>query len=79
MRRTAISIPSNIAEGSGRHGRRELLHHLSISRGSLKELETQIEVAVRLGYIKRDQVAKARELCDDVSRLLYGLRRKLAA
>ena len=77
LRRTAISVPSNIAEGSGRASRKELLYHLSVARGSLKELETQLELGVRLGYVTREQTAAAVELCDHVSRLLYGLRRKL--
>lgn len=50
MRRAAVSIPSNIAEGRSRDSRREFLHFLSISLGSLAELETQLELAVRLDY-----------------------------
>ena len=52
MRRSAVSIPSNIAEGSSRAGSKELLQFLSIARGSAAELETQIIIAGRLGYIE---------------------------
>jgi four helix bundle protein len=50
MRKAAISIPSNIAEGRARDSSREFLHFLSISRGSLAELDTQLELAIRLDY-----------------------------
>ena len=51
MRRAAVSIPSNIAEGAGRTGRKEFLQFLSIARGSLCELETQLILAKNLGYV----------------------------
>ncbi|HET7092932.1 MAG TPA: four helix bundle protein, partial [Thermomicrobiales bacterium] len=49
-RRSAVSVPANIAEGSGRSGSREFRHHLSMAHGSLCELETHVIVAQRLGY-----------------------------
>jgi four helix bundle protein len=54
MRRAAVSIPSNIAEGRARDSTREFLHFLAMSRGSLAELETQIELAIRLDYSDSD-------------------------
>src|ERR1700677_819325 len=54
MRRAAVSIPSNIAEGRARDSTREFLHFLAISRGSLAELETQLELAIRLDYTDSD-------------------------
>ena len=54
IRRAAVSIPSNIAEGAGRNTSRELLQFLGIACGSLAELDTQIELAVRLGYLSAE-------------------------
>lgn len=71
MRRAAISIPSNIAEGAARSGDREFAHFLNIARGSLSELETQLLIATDLGYIKNTDPAF--ELIDLVSRLVTGL------
>jgi four helix bundle protein len=51
VRRAAVSIPSNIAEGHARTSTKDYLHHISIAQASLAEVETQLEIAVRLGYI----------------------------
>ena len=75
MRKAAISIPSNIAEGAARTGEREFAHFLSIARGSLSELETQLLIASDLAYIRADD--SIFELVDRVSRLLTGLHRSL--
>ena len=74
MRRAAVSIPSNIAEGSGRNGVKEYLHFIGISRGSLAELETQMRIAVMLDFMKLDNPAF--ELADKTGRLLTGLHKK---
>lgn len=73
LRRSAVSIPSNIAEGHGRQSTREFLHHLSITRGSLNELETQVILAQRLGYIDDTSLQRINVLINEVGRLLGGL------
>ena len=76
MRRAAVSIPSNIAEGAGRNGAKEFLNFVGISRGSLAELETQLQLAVMLGFSAPDHPAF--ELADSTGKLLTGLHRKLS-
>ena len=56
LQRAAVSVPANIAEGHGRSGTREYLHHLSVARGSLLEAETHLQIAVRLGYLRAEEV-----------------------
>jgi len=74
LRRAAVSIPSNLAEGAARNGQREFGHFISTARGSLAEVETQIELAVFLQYIP-EEAAKGLLLCvSDLGRLLTGLR-----
>jgi four helix bundle protein len=71
MRRAAVSIPSNIAEGAARTGTKEFLQFLSISRGSLSEVETQLLIAKSLGYIRNQE--HVLEQIDKVFGLLGGL------
>jgi four helix bundle protein len=73
LRRAAVSVPSNIAEGYGRSGRREFAHALSISLGSLAEVETQILIAERLGYLAADSRAVLMELSTETGRIVVGL------
>jgi four helix bundle protein len=77
IRRAAVSIPSNIAEGQGRNSTRDFLHFLSIAQGSLMELETQITIAERLGYFDKKQETILLDLTAEVSRMLSGLRTSL--
>jgi four helix bundle protein len=77
LRRAAVSVPSNIAEGQGWRLRKQFALFLRTSRGSIQELETQILIAQRLGYTNADSSASVLRLADDVSRLLSGLLRSL--
>jgi four helix bundle protein len=77
LRRAAVSIPSNIAEGQGRRSTGEFLNLLSIARGSLMEVRTQLELARRLQYVPEDNSACIKEECNTVGRLLNGLIRSL--
>ena len=71
MRRAAVSVPANIAEGFARSGTKELIHFLSIASGSLSELDTLAEVAVKLGYVS--DAGKIQQEIDDVGGLVMGL------
>lgn len=77
LRRAAVSVPANIAEGQGRLHRGDFLHHLSIARASLTESETHLLIAERLGYLSPDALAGVWEQCQEVGRLLNGLIRSL--
>jgi len=77
MRRAAVSVPSNIAEGQGRLARKEFIHFLSIARGSLKELETQLLIAADLGYGSRTQLDGCLLAAGNAGRLLSALIRSL--
>ena len=73
MRRASVSIATNIAEGAARQTAKEMLQFLFIARGSLSELDTQIEIAHRLDWISAEQRVSLLGELDDVSRLLNGL------
>ena len=70
MRRAAVSIPSNIAEGHSRHSDKELLQFLYIARGSKAELDTQILIAINLGYFTADDAKEAITLSEETGKLL---------
>ena len=70
MRRAAVSIPSNIAEGHARFHRGDFVHHLSMSRGSLAELETLMDACERVDYLEPPELSEARRLSDEVRRML---------
>ncbi|MFQ5434082.1 MAG: four helix bundle protein [Anaerolineae bacterium] len=77
IRRSAVSIPSNIAEGQGRRSAIEFKRFLSIARGSLQETETQIMIAHRLKYIEKAQEQRVLAQCTEVAKLLNGLSNSL--
>jgi four helix bundle protein len=77
LRRAAISIPSNIAEGQGRKSPKEFVHHLRIAHGSLRELETQLLIAQRLNYLEVSSAELLLSLAGEVGRLINGLIRSL--
>jgi len=77
LRRAAVSVPSNIAEGKGRSSDKELLQFLSRARGSVYELQTQLEVAKSLGYLSSVDGLAIGEQADDVGRMLNGMIAKI--
>jgi four helix bundle protein len=73
LRRAAVSIPSNIAEGQAHYSNREFTHYLRHSRGSLAEVETQMLIALRLHYLPEAAVAPILGSADELGRILSGL------
>ena len=74
LRRAAVSVPSNIAEGCGRSSKREFALFLCHARGSLLEVETQLEIARNLGYVPDDKFNEALSESNRIGRMLNGLR-----
>ena len=77
IRRAVISIPSNIAEGQGRNSSKEFIHFLSIAKGSMAELETQLLLCVRINYLKELEIEKAMSLVEEVGKMLHSLQKRL--
>lgn len=75
IRRAAVSVPANIAEGAGRHSPKEFAHFLSNAQGSASELDTELLIAYRLGYVDDQRFAHLHARLDKVGRLITGLRR----
>jgi four helix bundle protein len=75
--RSAVSVAANIAEGHGREHLGEYIHHLSIANGSLMELETEIQIGVRLGYVASGASEPVLSAAASVGRMLAGLTAKL--
>ena len=79
MRRAVVSVASNIAEGQGRITAREFINFLGFSRGSLKELETQLRICELVGYMTEEEISFAMKLCDEIGKMLSTLIKKLRA
>ena len=79
IRRAGVSVPANIAEGHSRFHTKEFLNHLSIARGSLAELETELMISQRVGYLSEQQLQKVLVMTDEIGRMTAGLRHALEA
>ncbi len=77
MRRAAVSIPSNIAEGHARQSTREFLHHVSFAQGSTAELETQLLLCQQIGFSKEPDIKHILDLCNESGKMLRSLQRAL--
>ena len=73
MRRAAVSIPSNIAEGRGRGTDKDYKHFLCIAKGSVFELETQLLLCVKINYLTQSQVEMSLSLCSEISKMLASM------
>jgi len=78
-RRAAVSIPSNIAEGHGRKASGAYLNHLSIAYGSLMELETQLQIALRLNFVSADETTTLLAQTNEIGKMLNGLKKSISA
>jgi four helix bundle protein len=79
MRRAAVSIPSNIAEGQARHTKGEFIQFISHAEGSVAELDTQLIISIQLSYCPQAQAESAFELLSELRRMLNALRRRLTS
>ena len=73
IRRAVVSVPSNIAEGRGRGTNKEFVRYLLMSRGSLWEVSTQLEICERLQYLNNEEMPNARQLITEISKMINAL------
>jgi four helix bundle protein len=77
LRRAAVSVPANIAEGAARQSSKEFAHFVSIAQGSSSEPETELLIAMRLGFLNQQVYAELRTELDNIGRMLIGLSQHL--
>lgn len=77
MRRAAVSIPSNIAEGYARNSKKEYVQFLSVAKGSCAELETQLELAIRLNYFSKENAKSCASVLLEIEKMLTSMQNKL--
>ena len=77
LRRAAVSVPSNIAEGAAGRSATQFRNYLSVAIRSLNELATRLEILWRIGYVDREQIAKVETFVDECLAVTYGLRKSL--
>ncbi|MDP2994470.1 MAG: four helix bundle protein [Anaerolineales bacterium] len=77
IRRAAVSIPSNIAEGHGKGSRPSFASHIDIALGSAAELETQLEISIKIGYLSQSESDSLLIELTEIVRMLYGLLNKV--
>ena len=79
IRRAAVSVPANVAEGAGRQSQKEFLHFLSNAQGSASELSTELLIAFRLGYISSAEYDAVDQELNEIGRMIVGLCRQISA
>ncbi len=77
IKRSAVSIPSNIAEGAGRNSQKEFKHFLSIANGSAYELQTQLILLIELNLINKNKIQPVIELCIEIQKMNYSFQKRL--
>jgi len=73
LRRAAVSVPSNVAEGNERGSKREMMRFCYYARGSLAELSTQSEIASRIGFLEEARAKRWQQECEELAKMLMGL------
>jgi len=78
IQRSAVSIPSNISEGAGRNSNKEFRNFLGIANGSINELSTQLELSIRIGYLKENQLKEVFSLINEIQKINFTLIKKFS-